>query len=241
MSSQPTEESRPSESELESLRSAFAAHNYETPDPDLCPEPDRLWSAVQGELLVAERLKVIEHTGVCSTCAEEWRLAKDLSDQGLLQSSAVSSTVGSDTDSKPEEKVLSGLGRFRRVVAPLAGLAAAAMLMWVVVSPPQSDPPAFRAGESSTIESLLPTDEPLTREDCVLRWSAEEGAVYSVLVSDADLVVLSQEEDLTESEYRVAPERLEHLAAGTELYWQVTAVLPDGSSRASKTFVHRLE
>ena len=232
MSSHPIEESQPSERELRSLRGAFAAHNYETPDPEQCPNPDRIWAAVQGELTADERMAIIEHTGVCSTCAEEWRLARELS---------VQSSAGSDLGSKPEAKVLGGRGRFRRAVAPFAGLAAAAMLMWVVVSPPQNDPPAFRAGESSAIESLVPSDEALSREDCVLRWSAEEGAVYSILVSDADLAVISQAEDLTEPEHRIEPERLESLETGAELYWQVTAVLPDGSSRASKTFVHRLE
>lgn len=240
MSSHPSDESRPSEQQLESLRRAFTALTDETPAPDQCPEPVRIWAAVQGEsgdLSAEERLAIIDHTGVCSTCAEEWRLGREM----VRQDSGSQTLAGLDSDRQPRSKVLDRRRRFRRVVAPFIGLAAAAMLVWVVGLPHRTETPAFRAGQSAQIESLLPKDQALPRDACILRWSAEEDAVYSILVSDADLAVIVQADDLTESHFQVDPELLTDFESGVELYWQVRAVLPDGTSRGSKTFVTRLD
>ncbi len=48
-------------------------------------------------------------------------------------------------------------------------------------------------------------------------------------------------QDLAQPRYRVSAESLSRLGAGAELYWQVEAVLADGTSKASRTFVSRLE
>ena len=217
-------------SELEALRRAFAADADDTPEPERCPEPDRIWAAAHGALTAGERHEVIDHTASCSACAEAWRLAREVG-----RAAEEPATVAGG-------RVLAMGHRFRRIVAPLAGLAAAAVLLLVVGLPRDHPaPPEFRAGEAAAIRSLLPVDEPLARDHCLLRWSEVEGARYSVLVSDVRLAVVAQAQDLEQSEFQVPSESLAGLGAGAELYWRVEAVQPDGSSVSSETFVSQLE
>ena len=212
-------------SSTDPLRRAFTGFADETPVSENCPEPDQIWAAVHGELPVEAIRDLVDHTAACPSCAEEWRLARE---------------VGASLQAAGE--VLSASHRLRRFLAPLVGLAAAAVLVLVIVSPWQSPkPPAFRMGEEAAIESLLPADEALPRDDCRLRWSAVEGAVYTVLVSDAQLTVIARAEELTEPQFRVPPEVLGELPPGAEIYWQVEAVLPDGTRHPSRTFVHSIQ
>jgi hypothetical protein len=52
---------------------------------------------------------------------------------------------------------------------------------------------------------------------------------------------VTRAEDLTEARFQVPEASLQRLGAGAELYWQVEAVLPDGSSVISQTIAHRIE
>lgn len=220
--------------ELEPLRRVFTAFPDEAPAPESCPEPDRIWAAVHGELAADETHQLIDHTAACPACAEEWRLAREIGRQ--TASAGVSQTAATGG------RVLAMGHRFRRLAAPLAGLAAAAVLLLVVGMPRDSPaPPNFRDGEMMEIRSLLPRDVVLARDSCVLRWSEIEDVLYNVLVSDADLVVVARAENLAQSRFQVPPQSLARLAAGAELYWQVEAVLPDGSSRSSRTFLSRIQ
>ncbi len=225
--------------DLEDLRRAFVAPDdvnslHQTDASESCPEPDRIWAAVNGELASEETHDIIDHTASCAACAEAWRLARQVGHE-----------TARHADEQPAEeggRVLSMGHRFRRFTAPLAALAAAAVLVLMVSLPSESPaPPEFRAGESASIQSLVPADVPLARDSCLLRWSEVEGARYSVVVSDAQLTVVAQARDLTSAQFQVPAESLARLASGAELYWRVEAVLPDGSSRSSTTFVHRLE
>ncbi len=226
--------------DLEALRRAFTAPDDINSADDVepsrgCPEPERIWAAVHGELSAEETHDVIDHTAACPACAEDWRLAREVGRQTASEREGEEPVAGGG-------RVLSMGHRFRRVAAPLAALAAAAVLVLMIAPPSDSPaPPEFRAGESTAIRSLLPADEPLARASCLLRWSEVEGARYSVVISDAQLAVIAQARDLTSPQFQVPAESLAQLTAGAELYWQVEAVLPDGSSRSSTTFVHRLE
>ncbi len=232
MSSQPTNDPRQLEADLEPLRRGYAFAE-ETPEPESCPEPERMWAAVHGEMPADEARELIEHTLACPSCAEEWRLARDVGRQTAETAQTAPESAGG--------RVLRMAHRFRRAAVPL--LAAAAALLIVVGLPRDSPQPPgdFRAGETETIRSLLPRDEVLTRQDCLLRWSEVEGALYTVTVSDADLEVVAQAEDLAQPQFRVPAKSLATLEAGVELYWQVEAVMPDGSKKSSSTFVSRLE
>ena len=219
---------RPTRQELEALRRAFAASADETPDPDACPDADLLWAATRRELDAEQTLELIEHTASCPACAEAWRLARDLADSHGERDGA-------------NGRTLSMAHRFRRA-APLVGLAAAAMLAVVLGRPTRSpDPPEMRAGDTVEIRSLVPDDRVLPRDRCLLQWTGIEGARYSVLVSGPDLVPVAQVEDLEQPRLLIPRESLVGLGPGTRLYWQVQAILDDGTTKSSKTFVGRLE
>lgn len=247
MSSQASDGSRQLESELAPLRLAFTGFADETPVPASCPDSDRIWAAVHDELTADEKHELIHYTTSCPSCAEEWRLARDV---GRSARSRARQTVVSDASRAAREprspaatgRVLAMGHRFRRLAAPLAGLAAAAVLLLVVALPRESPAPSeFRAGEVAAIRSLVPQGATLARDACLLRWSGIESALYTVLVSDANLVVVARADELTRPRFQVPAESLARLPAGAELYWQIEAVLPDVSSRASTTFVSRIE
>ncbi len=224
--------------ELEALRRALTALTDRAPEPDRCLEPDRIWAAAHGDLATEERREIIDHTASCADCAEAWRLAREVGRE------VAGGTDQATTEPSPATggRVLAMGHRFRRFAAPLAGLAAAAVLLLVVGLPREGPaPPELRAGETATIRSLLPAGEPLARDRCLLRWSEVAGARYFVLVSDAQLAVVARAQDLTQPRFQVPPESLAGLGAGVEIYWRVEAVLPDGSSSSSRTFVFRLE
>lgn len=231
----PASRARPQqpEEELEPLRRVFTGFADETPAPASCPAPEQLWAAVQGELSAEEVEEVVDHTAACPSCAEEWRLARELA-RAAASETAESASAGG--------RVLRRGHRFWRIAAPLTGLAAAAVLLLVVGLPRRSSaPPELRAGNTVEIRSLLAPEETLARERCLLRWSEIEGAHYDVLVSDADLAVVAQVENLEQPQFEVPAESLARLPSGAELYWQVEAALPDGSTATSKTFVNRVE
>ena len=234
MSPSPTNSSSPAE--LERLRRAFQAHSEEIPDPANCPAPQELWDAVNSALDTARIQELIEHTATCPSCAEEWRLARDMAQD-----------VESHEEEQPEEEpesegvVISAAHRFRRSVTPFIGLAAAAAALFLVLRPPQTEAPApvYRAGAEQEIESLVPSDQALPRDAFVLQWSEIDGAVYGLLISAADLEVIDQPQDLDTNTYQVPADLLESVE-GT-IYWQVEATLPDGTSKTSKTFVQAIE
>lgn len=223
-----------SDRELERLRRAFQAP-VETPEPDSSPPPEQIWDAVHGELEDSEVQELILHTAVNASSALEWRLALEMKRAGESDSDA-ETLGGAVPEIAPEGRVLPAAHRFRRVIAPIVGLAVAAMLLIVVGLPRQEAPPVeYRAGESRQIESLIPRGEALPRDAFVLRWSELEDATYSLVLSGADLQVLDQPRGLTEAIYQVPVAKLEAIEG--ELYWQVEAELADGSTVASKTFV----
>ena len=93
----------------------------------------------------------------------------------------------------------------------------------------------FRGAETAVIQSLVPAGEALPRHDFVLRWEGPEGARFRLLLTTEDLTALVEATDLEAPEYRVAEEDLASVAAGSRLYWNVTARLSDGTE-GSQTF-----
>ena len=174
---------RPSEQEIARLREAFAA-DCDEPAPGSvpssgeapCPAPERIWDALDGALGPEELREVVDHVAVCPACAEEWRLAAAFRDE--LSDEA----AGAEESDPPEPADLAAArGRRLQVRSWLAAAAVAVLALgvggvWWSTSRPgapgTTKAPVYRQGTEQTIESLLPEDRPLPRDQAVLRWTA---------------------------------------------------------------------
>lgn len=65
--------------ELDRLRAAFGSSSDGAVSAADCPRPDRIWAAARGEAGRAETRRLVDHTISCAACAEDWRLARELS------------------------------------------------------------------------------------------------------------------------------------------------------------------
>ena len=214
------------------LRSNFAslAENAR-PWPD-CPEPERLWDALQGKLSTRTRRKLIHHTADCASCAEAWRLGS-----GLLE------TVP-ETHVQMEPANPFWWQRLAPISYAFAAIFVVGFLM--VVSPwkDQADG-VVRGGETPQIVSLIAKNQTLSRQDCLLKWAPSnqvEGLRYGLWVTTAEdlLQPLLQVGDLDQPQYRIEPERLLEVPSGAFLVWRVTLIMPDGS-RKTQTFSNRID
>ena len=218
--------------ELASLRKAFATHSQHTPEPAICPAPEKIWDAVQGALPADEVREIVQHTAVCAACAEDWRLAH------MLQ------TQDAATASVAPPAPLRFAPRFDRMRN--WGLAAAAALALVFVGVqwfqrPQPGGSVYR-GEQAGIRSLVADGQALPRDRFLLKWSAPAaataGTTYAVEVStEDDLRVVSNAEGLKATQYQVPASALAGLPAGSRLLWKVETDLPEGSHVKSPTFI----
>jgi hypothetical protein len=220
--------------QLASLRAAFAAPGP-APDPQGCPSPETIWSAVRGELPPGPMREVVEHTALCAACAEDWRLAAELNRQQAAEAATAPGRAGN---------VIQGrFGRWR----PLAAAAALAAGLLIAVGvyrtggfSPQE--PAYREARHEGIRSLLAEGNALPRGNALLRWSPLPGATaYDVQVSTEDLRTVATAKGQTAAEYRVPASALASLPPGSRLLWQVDAVRADGTHETSPTFTTPLQ
>jgi hypothetical protein len=211
--------------ENDRLREAFTSLGQRARLMEGCPLPEAIWSAAAGDADDESLRRLIEHTTSCAACAEDWRVAR-----------AVGQASGA----------FRGLPRPRRL--PLSWLAAAATVALAVGGGAyvfewtRGQRSASTRGEGSDeIRSLLPENEPLSRHQCTLRWSAgPPGTKYDVRVVTEDAVEVAVAVGLGVNEYRVAEAKLRGLEPGARLLWRVRAVFPDGRSASSPTFISTL-
>ena len=208
--------------ELDDLREAFVEASAGEDDFAGCPDADRIYAAVAGELSPGETGEILDHVARHPACAEAWRLAKEIvaGEEGRVAT-------------RPPAWVK------WRWAAVLVLAVAAAWWARTLVMPPE---PVFRQGDEVVIETLIPDDRLLPRESFLLRWSAgPEGARYRVRVSDPDLETLDEARELETAEHLVPEEALAALPAGAEVFWLVEMTLADGSTVTSETFIARVE
>ena len=208
--------------DLLALRAAFTTPVPAAWNPGGCPEPDRIWEAVRGELPPEEVRDIVDHVAICASCAEDWRIAMEF-------------------EKKKEPVVLPfPARRFQRWIAA----AAAALVLTVggisVRQMMTPDPPPQYRGAETEIRSLDGETRP--RQDFVLAWSPVEGAEsYDVLVTTSELATVADPKGLPKPRCQVPASALADLPAGTRLHWRVTAVFPDGGRKQSPTFTTALE
>ncbi|HSK75954.1 MAG TPA: zf-HC2 domain-containing protein [Thermoanaerobaculia bacterium] len=217
--------------ELDWLRAAFTAPAQAAPEPH--PEPDTIWSAVRGELPPNELREVVEHTAMCASCAEDWRLAAEFERQAAAETA------------KPAPNVVYGRFRQWRPIAAAAAMAAGILIVVGIQTRDRSDlmqEPGYRNEQRTEVRSLLPEGQALPRQAAELRWSPVPGAsLYNVQVTTEDLRVVASQESLSKTEYRLPESALTGLPAGSQILWQVEAVFPDGTRQTSETFFTTLQ
>jgi hypothetical protein len=206
------------------LASLSALGERATPGED-CPAPERIWGTLRAELPVEERRLLVDHLARCLSCAEAWRLAIEL-------------------DPEPRPVVAPQPSFAALFVSPvLIGVAAtlvltlaAGVLLWR--GPEDLHEPSYREASLAEIRSLLPENEPVSRANLRLRWSAgPEGSRYEVRVTTESLEAVTSAEGLREAALLVPESSLQSLPPGSRLLWQVQMRLPDGERRDSPTFV----
>ncbi len=213
----------PATDDTEKLREAFASLSETARPTDDCPEPERLWSAAQGEETPGETRELIDHTSSCPACAEAWRLAAHLSDD-----------VPSVQRTRPRT--------WWRVAA--AAAVAVGVLGLLRLADLPTGKPGYRDAGDNAVVAATGEDVPLPRDAFVLRWDLEtpaDGTRYDVRVTTEDLRVLAEARGLETPSYQVAAAALAQLPAGSRVFWQVEASLADGDRLTSKTFFVRLE
>jgi hypothetical protein len=190
-----------------------------------CPSADDIWRALHRELPPGERLKVIDHIGDCAACAEAWRLAMAFANDGAVP--AVQPAVSPPWFQQP--------AAWGRLAAAILVVVAGTLLVREWRETPVT--PGVRDQPPAAIQSLLPENASLPRQDFRLRWSSgPDGTRYDLVVTTTALDVILEVRGLERTEYHVPPDRLASLPAGSRVYWRIVANVPDGSTRSSTTY-----
>jgi hypothetical protein len=213
----------------EELRETFSASVEVAGDGSSCPPWEELWESARGELGRQDEDRILMHVGECPACAAAWRVAYDMAEDSTGGEASTRERGGRPSWWIP--------------------LAAAAVFVLAMVglnvfdrAPLDDAGPVYRTQEREWLKSLVPEDEPLPREDCLLRWTpAPEGTTYQVRVTTESLDLIDVGRALKEPEFRVPASALERLPSGSEIFWQVSARLPDGRQAESEAFVSRIE
>jgi len=215
----------------EDLRTLFQELPRERAPGEECPSPDTLWASARGELDPAENRRVIDHTGRCPSCAEDWRLARHMG-------RSLDGRAGGGASLADERPRPSWPPRWLAAAAAvMVAVLGAGILLWQ--QPGRK--PVYRDEPREAIEALVPEDQPLPRDAPTLRWAGPEGATYALVVTTMDAEILVNEQRLTESEYTLPQSVVATLAPGAALLWHLKAMLPDGSRARSLTFMVRIE
>lgn len=223
--------------DLAGLRRAFTRDPAVAPAPETCPTPETLWSALHGELSPTEARQVVDHTAFCPACAEDWRLG--LAFEGEPQEAGAEPM-------RPHGVARPSRFRYPWTWKPLAAAAGIALTAIGVYCGQylqvlqETITPAYRAGAQAgaqaTIQSRVPAVLP--RSHCLLQWYEVQKAVsYDIRVSTAELKEVAQARGLKKPEFLVPESGLAGVPAGSQIDWQVDALLADGARLPSKTFL----
>ncbi len=224
-----------SDDDLQGLRQAFSTATGNPSSTGSCPDPDLLWEGARGQLSAGRTRELVDHTATCPACAEAWRMAFRLQKE-LAAQTAEESTGALQTPA----------GRRRRRSWTTLAASVAAVIVAVIgiryLGPGQTPVPIYRDVDPAAIQSLVPDGRPLPRHNCILNWTpGPQGTHYNIRVATEDFEVVDRARALEEATHQLAPDALVDLPAGTKLFWQVEAILPDGSRKTSETFISVLQ
>jgi hypothetical protein len=221
----------------EALARAFRALDDVAGAGDTCPGRDEICASAGGRGGGQDRA-VLAHLAECGACAAAWRVAREL---GSRADATGAAEKGSSAG------VPSGRARAIPVSTRVAALAAAAVLVAAVGLVLRGPVPArapsadVRASGSEWIRTLVPEDEVLSRENCLLRWTpGPTGSTYDVRVMTESLDAVANGRGLESAELPVPAALLDKVPRHEKLVWQVTVHLPDGRRNDSRSFAHAL-
>ncbi len=208
----------------EQLRSAFVRLSENAVFREDCPSPDEIWRAVSGTMEGQAVTRIAAHMAGCFACAESWRIGREMCGPPVARVQLAS----------PH-----GMKSWLAIAAAASVVIASGAALYLTRA--RLSPGVERAGRGEIIHSLLPEDQPVPREACLLRWQLDGKAEsWSLEVGAEDLTHIASAEGLKTPEYLVARESLERLAPGSWILWRVEAKLSDGRSVASPTFRSRI-
>jgi hypothetical protein len=211
--------------EGERLREAFRAASGEP--TAACPLPATLYDAACGALDPEASLRLIDHSVTCASCAQAFRLAREV----------IAQVAPAATAPAPEflaPRSLRAPSKTRWAFAGAGLLAAAGVLVAVVAR--DASAPIYRTDSVAITAPLNPG--PLSREAFLLRWTPlAKGTRYSVNVATPDLTILFTRGGLTEASVLVPASALANVPAGAQVVWRVTALLADGRRVESTAFI----
>jgi hypothetical protein len=75
--------------DLDPLREAFRSLADGASSPDTCPPSSRFWEAQRGEVSSEDARELMDHVASCPSCAQAWRLARELDDAQLAETPAL--------------------------------------------------------------------------------------------------------------------------------------------------------
>jgi len=215
--------------ELARLREAFLNGSGDGVLPPDAPSAERIWDAAAGRLPPDELRRLLDEVAAHPASAAMWSTARriledrDDAEPGALHPPSVSRRSG---------------WKLWSLAAAVALVAVGLTAGWRLLRAPGE--PTYRGGERS-IESLLPDDAALPRDQAVLRWQEAPGARrYNLRLLGADYAVLFVKDGLTTPTFRIPPEALADIRDGDSVLWQVEAVFPDGAGVLSETFRTRI-
>ncbi len=208
------------------LKDAF--RDLAATSPARCSDDDldRVWRAVSGDLPAEERRSMIARVAVDPAYAEAWRVAHELQQarRGDLPATALL---------EPRSWSPAWLGLAAALVAGVG------FGIFQIQRTPANN---FRTQAPYAVESPMASDTALPRDAFVLRWTpGPEGSRYQLRVTTEDLRVIATVSDISAPEYRVPADSLSTVPAGSRVFWQVVASMPNGERISSPTFVVRAQ
>ena len=207
----------------EKLREAFQSlgeASHEQPSPG---DLDLVWRAVTEELSGPERRALVDRMATDPALAESWRIARELYRDAPQRARDGAAVRGRTWNAW-------------WLPAAAALLLAAGGLVFQLSSPAVEE--TFRDADGYVVDPLVVSDTALPRDAFRLRWTpGPEGSRYHVRVTTEDLQILTTASDLTIPELVVSSDRLATVPSGARVFWQVDAVLPEGNTVSSQTFV----
>lgn len=228
------------------LREAFASLADDARPRVGCPPPERLWAAIEGDLPVDERHRLVDHIATCPSCAEDWRAAYRMGARPPAWWKPILRAVRKVLPSTP-----TWLPQASAALTGVAALVVAAVMVprWIPGTETTSstdlasnqwllDDEVYR-GENG-IEAIGSATALLPRDQCWLKWSKVEGALYDLTVRTRSDELITRVHGLEKPEYHVLSEDLHDVAPGEPLVWFVDAVLPSGRRISSPAFVTRV-